>query len=87
MLWRAVLVSCRIEPFQMSMTTDASATSYTMLGVLSGASRSISWIISIAVIISIFATMRKLTSSALRDPWLAGESGKTCLLKVNETSS
>ena len=76
-LRRAGLESCRIEPSQMSMTTDASATSYMMLGVLPGASRSIWWIVSIAVIISIFATMRKLTSSALRDPWLAGGGGKT----------
>ena len=76
-LRRAVVESCRIEPSQMSMTTDASATSYMMLGVLPGASRSIWWIISIAVINSIFATMRKLTSSALRDPWLAGDGGKT----------
>ena len=28
-------------------------------------------------ILTVFATMRKLTSSALRDPWLAGGGGKT----------
>ena len=86
-LRRAVVESCRIEPSQMLMTTDASATSYMMLGVLPGASRSIWWIISIAVVNSIFATMRKLTSSVLRDPWLAGAAERLCLLKVNEASS
>mgnify|MGYP003330831744 CR=1 FL=1 len=76
-LRRAVFESCRIVPLQRSMTTDASATSDMTLGVLLRGSRSICGGISAAVKNSFFATMRKLTSSALRVPWLAGRAGKT----------